>query len=182
MKKKFQILQFLFLGIIISIFVSCGKEDANGCTDPDALNYNSDATKDDGTCEYARDKFLGAFSGTSECSPNGFWDSNDFQFTINKGNDHNKILVSFPFQENPGTLIIWEATVDNNSLLFDDEVNAPTGSFFCDVHNSTATLKLLGKATLSGKQFNFPNFRYSVEDIRGMEACFVTCEIEAVKN
>ncbi len=33
----------------IVLLVSCGKE---GCTDPQALNYNSDSTKDNGSCEF----------------------------------------------------------------------------------------------------------------------------------
>ena len=34
--------------LAIGMLASCGKE---GCTDPTALNYNPDATKDDGSCE-----------------------------------------------------------------------------------------------------------------------------------
>ncbi|WP_306641334.1 T9SS type A sorting domain-containing protein [Sanyastnella coralliicola] len=34
---------------------SCGDEEVYGCTDPNALNYNPDATADDGSCEYEMD-------------------------------------------------------------------------------------------------------------------------------
>ena len=44
MKKS---LLLLSLGVIT--LASCKKE---GCTDPDALNYNEEAKKDDGTCTY----------------------------------------------------------------------------------------------------------------------------------
>jgi len=40
---------FLTLGLIFA-FTSCKKK---GCTDPLATNYNSEAKKDDGNCEYA---------------------------------------------------------------------------------------------------------------------------------
>lgn len=42
----------LMLGILIfgvTAMTSCKKE---GCTDPDSTTYNSDAKKDDGTCQY----------------------------------------------------------------------------------------------------------------------------------
>ena len=41
-------LYFSFLIILSIIFVSCSKEE--GCTNPDASNYNPDAVKDDGSC------------------------------------------------------------------------------------------------------------------------------------
>jgi len=59
MKKFF----YLFL-VIPFFFASCSKDDddnkpsnnnpstVNGCTDPDATNYNASATSDDGTCMY----------------------------------------------------------------------------------------------------------------------------------
>lgn len=44
------------IGYLIALLVVCGlsscKKDVEGCRDPQALNYNPDATKDDGTCEY----------------------------------------------------------------------------------------------------------------------------------
>jgi hypothetical protein len=46
MKKV--LLSVLFLASISTI-TSCKKE---GCTDPDSINYDADAKKDNGTCEY----------------------------------------------------------------------------------------------------------------------------------
>ena len=43
-------LRLLFTCVVLLIFASCAKK---GCTDPLALNYNADATKDDDGCEYA---------------------------------------------------------------------------------------------------------------------------------
>ena len=54
----------LVLGLTFS---SCGDDDVMGCTDPDAENYNAEATTDDGTCTYARDKFVGSYLGTFQC-------------------------------------------------------------------------------------------------------------------
>ena len=40
---------FTYLFIFCFAFFSCKKQ---GCTDPGAINFNPDATKDNGTCEY----------------------------------------------------------------------------------------------------------------------------------
>jgi len=41
--------RLLFVCTVLAIFASCAKK---GCTDPQALNYDADATKDDDGCEY----------------------------------------------------------------------------------------------------------------------------------
>ena len=41
--------RLLFTCAVLSIFASCAEK---GCTDPLALNYDADATKDDDGCEY----------------------------------------------------------------------------------------------------------------------------------
>jgi hypothetical protein len=40
----------LFMGLA---FTSCQNQTVDGCTDPSALNYDPDATQDDGSCQYA---------------------------------------------------------------------------------------------------------------------------------
>jgi hypothetical protein len=57
-KTELLIIPLLFL------FLSCEDdgndgEPVNGCTDVDATNYNSDATIDDGSCEYGSASVLG---------------------------------------------------------------------------------------------------------------------------
>ncbi len=193
MKKNFlTLICFLLFAVVFMAITSCGKEDKPGCTDPDALNYVSDANMDDGTCEYARDKFLGNYSGTSECIPNDLWDSNDFQFGIHEDPKHvNNVIVRFPDKEVQGLYpggfsIPWIATVNNNSLFFDNStfaVGPGWYDFTCSGNRPfDVTLKLTGTATLTGNQLNFPNFRYSViDDDTGITECVMSCEIEAVK-
>ena len=41
---------YTFLGVILLLFFSCKKEE--GCMDPSALNYNTDAEIDNGSCSY----------------------------------------------------------------------------------------------------------------------------------
>ena len=45
--------------LTLGLLNSCGTD---GCTDPTATNYNSDATKDDGSCEFANTEYK--LSGT----------------------------------------------------------------------------------------------------------------------
>ena len=52
-------LPFFAAILTIGLLNSCGTD---GCTDPTATNYNSDATKDDGSCEYATTEYK--LSGT----------------------------------------------------------------------------------------------------------------------
>jgi len=58
------VLCILCLGIIMT---SCQKK---GCTDPEAINYYSKASKDDGSCITQIDLFLGVYSGESRCNSN----------------------------------------------------------------------------------------------------------------
>ena len=52
-------LPFFIAILALGLFNSCGTD---GCTDPTATNYNSDATKDDGSCEYPTTEYK--LSGT----------------------------------------------------------------------------------------------------------------------
>lgn len=55
------------VGLGATAFTGCSEE--VGCTDRRADNYNPDATRDDGTCINARDKFLGVYRIINICWP-----------------------------------------------------------------------------------------------------------------
>ena len=47
--KKFNAILMVILFAVLLVNTGCKKE---GCTDPDSINYDSEAKKDDGSCEY----------------------------------------------------------------------------------------------------------------------------------
>ncbi|MCX7863008.1 MAG: hypothetical protein N2449_08440 [Bacteroidales bacterium] len=53
MKKLTFILVLSSMVVLTGVFSSCNKK--SGCTDQNALNYDPDAKKDDGSCQYAQD-------------------------------------------------------------------------------------------------------------------------------
>jgi hypothetical protein len=64
------VLNTLTIGLLAVALMStsCNKDDApvSGCTDPLAETYNPDADIDDGSCVYARDKFIGSYDVVSD--------------------------------------------------------------------------------------------------------------------
>ncbi len=68
--KISKILSILFLTSIT--FFSCKKE---GCTDPTALNYNAEAQKDNGNCEYNSDEYTlsGQISSDLTLTSDNIW-------------------------------------------------------------------------------------------------------------
>jgi len=56
----------LFILIFSFLIYSCSPS-IDGCTDPNASNYNSAATANDGSCIYARDRYIGYYKVTSLC-------------------------------------------------------------------------------------------------------------------
>jgi len=89
------------------IFNSCGDDDEAivGCTDPNAENYNADATES-GDCVFARDKFIGNYVGSINCPDQLTTLNNDnLEFSLAEG-----LEVDMPSQ------VILSITIDNFPL------------------------------------------------------------------
>jgi len=119
--------------------ISCNKK---GCTDELANNYEEDAKKDDASCTYNWDQYLGTYSGESgECStPDGM-----HTVTITKGPTKDEMIIS-----NFADLgIDIRATIDGNEFSYsqtqegvgyqgtgyivDGEITV--NAFFCEGYN-----------------------------------------------
>lgn len=77
MMKSQITLKFIFACLILSLIfltTSC-KKDIEGCTDINSLNFNIEATVDDGSCVFLRDKIVGDWDAV-----NFFVDGNDAIF------------------------------------------------------------------------------------------------------
>jgi len=64
---RYTLNNFILLGALlfsVPFLQSCTEE---GCTDPNAENYNPDAEEDDGTCTFARTKFIGQYGAGESC-------------------------------------------------------------------------------------------------------------------
>ena len=64
MKNLFKLATY-FVCLSVLILSSCKKEE--GCTDPTAMNYSSDAEEDNGTCIHAYDLAQGTWNITPNC-------------------------------------------------------------------------------------------------------------------
>ncbi len=62
-KFQFSIL-CIFISFLLFTTTSCEIE---GCTDPNAINFDQRATTNSGLCQYERDRFLGQFFSESFC-------------------------------------------------------------------------------------------------------------------
>jgi len=75
------------------LFIGCKRE---GCTDPDALNYDSKAKSDDGTCLYPDNhKFIGTYSISENCSADSVLctGTDTYTMTIKAGGNENSITI-----------------------------------------------------------------------------------------
>jgi len=118
MKVFFRFLFMSMLGLaLVTSLDSC--QDVEGCTDIEAENYNPEADVTDGSCVYARDKFIGTFVGTLSCQaplPN----DEAFTVVIAEGLSNNsEVTVSFQNLTTP--LPELTARVDGDQLIIDPE-------------------------------------------------------------
>lgn len=181
MKAKLLTIRFLLVITSVIMLISCEEELKPGCTNPDSVNYNSEANMDDGTCQYPRDIFIGAYTGTSLCTPVYPFGSDDFQFSITKNSDDPNI-VDVRFSKLYG--VEWTATVDKSTLVFNYSITREN-PLICNVeHTTKGTMTLKATATLyeGNRLLSFSDFTYTVFDEMGIMVCRHSCTIDATKN
>lgn len=176
MNNRFFLFYFLVMFAMIS-FTSC-KKDVEGCTDPTADNYNPEATVStackftgctdpeaenydekanvSGDCVYARDKFIGAFSGQLSCPTILSLISGMTEFTIDENLAGGKNDVTIVIETNTGLLIPVTGTCAGDVV----SINATIKNVDVPVNGQTvkADVTAIGNATLSsdGKTLSGP--------------------------
>ena len=121
---------------------------AVGCMDPDAENYDPQATES-GDCIYARDKFIAEYLGSFQCPGLlGFISSDSLSFTIQEGlgDSKDEVIVSL-INIAGGLTFDLPATADGDQLNIEAELlGIPVDGFTGDVNGSgTATLSSNGE-------------------------------------
>nr|MBS0036858.1 hypothetical protein [Saprospiraceae bacterium] len=116
--KKFLL---LFTLVTLVSFYGCDKDDDPviiGCTDSEAVNYNPEATENEG-CVYRKDLFLGAYVGTIDCEEellNDFFGEEEFEFIVNEiPGENDSVIIQFnlgPVEGEPE-----KAFIDENHIL-----------------------------------------------------------------
>lgn len=110
-----RILQLALLFMVVGLFqVACTPEPIKGCTNKNAENYNAEAEEADGSCVFARDKFLGTFKGKLLCGA-PLPPSSEFTMLITEGlSGDNAVTIEFKDTENP--LPILNGTAEGNKI------------------------------------------------------------------
>ena len=120
---KFPLIVLCMLMASVFVIQSCGDDDVEGCTDINAENYDPEATIDNNTCIYARDKFIGEYVAVFTCPGTLAFISNDSLPVIIEPaidpDDTDGIILSLFVN---GGAIPLRGTVEGNTLVMMDEL------------------------------------------------------------
>lgn len=112
--KRFLPFFFLLIAMVSLSVVSC-KKDVEGCTDKDAENYNSEATVST-NCTFARDKFVGNYTGTLNCPTTLTAISGTTTFTIAENISGGKNDVTILITTNTGLIVPVTGTCEDDKV------------------------------------------------------------------
>jgi len=104
-----------------------------GCTDPTADNYNPNANENDGSCIDARDKFIADWDVADDCNPLFFSLQNTQTITLND-TTLNKIIISSLLNIIGGNV---SAVISGNTITIENQVIVNTSYSGSGTINST---------------------------------------------
>lgn len=117
---------------------SCATE---GCTDPNAENFDPDADNDDGTCVLAREKFLGSYSATETCTNQ----TDNYTLTISESANSDAAIVIGNIY-NQGASII--GTVTGDTFTFNQTENTINYSGTGTISGNTLTINFTASLSI----------------------------------
>lgn len=89
---------------------SCKEE---GCIDPQAENYDSNAEKDDNSCTYLSDKLVGTYTVSQDCAYSG---SDNYSMTVIEGGNKSEIIL-----QNLNNSVDVKATISGTNFTFKED-------------------------------------------------------------
>jgi len=136
-------------------FIVGESDDVLGCTDPEALNYNPDATLDDGSCVYAGDECSTALSfadagGTTdgassvEGATTVAYDVDWYHFEIDQGWEN--LRISLAGSDFDTQMEVWDECDDASYVAYNDDANGELQSevILTDVTAGDGYVKIFG--------------------------------------
>ena len=154
-----------------------------GCTDPDAINFSSEATVDDGSCMLLRDQYVGSFSiMTSNCSRSDFWEGLSVDIEADPDNGTGVLLKINGFTP---ALIPIEllAEVDENGISLSDDntylFGGSNGVTFFNIYDGIeyvgVTFSMSGKLKSSGDQLS-GRLSFTAVNFQGEKMVSILCD------
>ena len=134
-------LLFMLLVSITLLSISCKDKETSGCTDPAAENYDADADNDDGTCTYAREKFLGTYNANENCD-SGNW---TYSSTISESSSSIDMIIISDFGDWNQNV---KATINGDNVTINDIQGGISFSGSGNINGNTLTI--IYSATGSG--------------------------------
>ncbi|MFA7272579.1 MAG: hypothetical protein WC044_01850 [Crocinitomicaceae bacterium] len=138
MKKQviYSSLMFLSLVFLFGTATSCNRK---GCTDSAAENYSSKSKKDDGSCTYARTKFLGTYATNENCSSG----TDSYSISVTESSTGKALIVISNFYNISVTVT---ATVTGSTFSFNETKSGINFSGSGSISGSALTINFTASA------------------------------------